>query len=101
VTLTLVECYELLFGLCEDLIAAARRRGASKELAAISVFRASALSDRGALADAEADARWTLERSEGPHHMHAISELTRVLIERDALDEAAHELDQCAASVAL
>ena len=94
VTLTLVECYDAVERLCEDLLAAARRRGARQELAAILVFRASAWCDRGALADAEADARWALERAEGVHRMHAVSEVIRVLIERDALGEAEHELDQ-------
>ena len=94
VTLTLVECYDTVERLCEDLLAAARRRGAMQELAVISVFRASAWCDRGALADAEADARWALERAKGVHRMHAASEVIRVLIERDALEEAEHELDQ-------
>lgn len=79
-TLTFVECYDAAQRLCEDLLAAARRRGAMQELAAISVFRASASCDCGALADAEADARWALERAEGVHGMHAVSEVIRVLI---------------------
>jgi DNA-binding CsgD family transcriptional regulator len=95
VTLTLVEWYDAQQRLCEDLVAAARQRGAIQELAAISVFRASASSDRGALADAEADARWTLERTAGAHRMHAVSEVIRVLIERDAVEAAEHELEQC------
>jgi tetratricopeptide (TPR) repeat protein len=65
-----------------------------QELAAILVFRAFAWSDAGALADAVADARWTLERAQGAHRMHAVSELIRVLIERDALDAAEQELEQ-------
>jgi DNA-binding CsgD family transcriptional regulator len=94
VTLTLVEWYDALERLCEDLLAAARRRGAVQELAVISVFRASAWCDRGALADAETDARWALERAKGVHRMHAVGEVIRVLIERDVLEEAEHELDQ-------
>ena len=94
VTLTLVECYDAVERLCEDLLAAARRRGAMQELAVISIFRASAWCDRGALADAETDARWALERAKGVHRMHAASEVIRVLIERDVLEEAEDELDQ-------
>ena len=96
VTLTIVECYDALQRLCEDLLAAARRRGAMRETIAILVCRASASCDRGALADAEADARWALERAEGVHRMHAISELIRVLTERDELEAAEDELAQLA-----
>jgi DNA-binding CsgD family transcriptional regulator len=92
VTLTIVECYDALQRLCEDLLAAARRRGAMREAIAILVCRASASCDRGALADAEADARWALEGAEGVHRMHAISELIRVLTERDELEAAEDEL---------
>ena len=77
--LTLVECYDTLQRLCEDLLAAARRRGAMQELVGISLFRASAWCDCGALADAEADARWALERADGVHRIHAVSEVIRVL----------------------
>jgi tetratricopeptide (TPR) repeat protein len=58
------------------------------------VCRASASCDRGALAEAEADARWALERAEGVRQAHAVSEVIRVLIERDALDQAEDELQQ-------
>ena len=91
ITLALVECYDPLQRLCEDLLAAARRRGATHEIAGISVLRAWASVDRGALADAEADARWALERADGISRMTGLAELIRVLIERDAL-EAAEEL---------
>jgi DNA-binding CsgD family transcriptional regulator len=93
-TLTLVESYGELYRVSGDLLASARRRGARQELAAISVFRASASCDRGALADAEADARWALEHAEPIHRMHAISELARVLIEHDELETADHQLSQ-------
>ena len=59
-----------------------------QETIGILVARASASCDRGALADAEADARWALERAEGVHGMHAVSEIVRVLTERDELDQA-------------
>ena len=95
-TLTLIECYEKLERLCEDLLVAARRRGAMQETVGILVTRASALCDRGALADAEADARWALERAEGRRRIHAVTEVIRVLIERDELDQAQDALGQWA-----
>jgi DNA-binding CsgD family transcriptional regulator len=96
VTLTVVECYDALHRLCEDLLAAARARGAMQEMVGLLVFRAWASCDCGALADAEADARWALERAEGVRRIHAITELIRVLIERDALDQVEDALEQCA-----
>jgi DNA-binding CsgD family transcriptional regulator len=92
--MVVIEAYDLFDRLCGDLFATARRRGALREMIGISVLRASAASNRGALADAEADARWALERAEGIHTMHAVSEVVRVLVERDALDEAEGELGQ-------
>ena len=97
--LRLVECYDTLQRLCEDLLAVARRRGAMQELVGISLFRASALCDCGVVADAEADARWALERADEVHRMHAVSEVIRVLIERDELDEAEGALEQCVDSL--
>jgi DNA-binding CsgD family transcriptional regulator len=93
--LTLVECYDAVQGMCENLLAAARRHGAMHELVGILVFRASASCDCGALADAEADARWALERAKGVHQVHAVSEVIRVLVERDALEAAEDVLEQC------
>jgi DNA-binding CsgD family transcriptional regulator len=93
VALTLVESYDALQGLCDDVLAVARRRGAMQEAIAIHVARATALADRGALADAEADARWVLERGQGVRRVHALTENIRVLLERDELDEAAELFD--------
>jgi tetratricopeptide (TPR) repeat protein len=95
-TLTLIECYDELQRVCENLEAAARRHAASHELAMISVFRSSASCDRGELTDAEADARWALERAAPAHRIHAVSALIRVLIERDALEQAEDMLEQVA-----
>jgi DNA-binding CsgD family transcriptional regulator len=94
VTLTLLERYEALERLCEDVHEGARHRGAMPELAAISVWRATASYDRGALADAEADARWALERAHGVHRSRAATELLRVLIDRDELRAAEDVLEQ-------
>jgi hypothetical protein len=74
-TLTLVECYDALQQLCDDLLAAARRRGAMRET----------IADPGLSGVAE-----------GVHRMHAVSEVIRVLIERDLLQAAEDELEQCA-----
>ena len=94
VALTHIECYDALQRLCEDGLVAARRRGAMQEMVGFSASRASALCDCGALADAEADARWALERAEGVRRIHAVSEVIRVLVERDAVDAAEDELDR-------
>jgi DNA-binding CsgD family transcriptional regulator len=94
VTLTLVESYDTLDRLCGDSLAAARRRGAIQELAGISAYRAWAWFDRGALAEAEADARWALERAEGIVRLHAATEVIRVLVERDQLQAAEEMLAQ-------
>jgi DNA-binding CsgD family transcriptional regulator/predicted negative regulator of RcsB-dependent stress response len=94
VTMTVLERYDALQRLCEDLLAAARRHGAIKATIAILVSRASASCDCGALADAEADVRWVLERTDAVHRVHALSELIRVLTERDMLDQAEDELER-------
>ncbi|MGA2929536.1 MAG: LuxR C-terminal-related transcriptional regulator [Solirubrobacteraceae bacterium] len=95
-TLTLVECYDTVQRLCEDWLAAARRHGAMQEMIGILVARASASCDRGALADAEADARWVLDRAGGLRRIHAVTNVIRVLIERDELEPAEDVLEQCA-----
>jgi DNA-binding CsgD family transcriptional regulator len=92
--LMLVECYDRLQQLSEDVLKSARHRGAIQELAGISVWRAAAAYDCGALADAEADARWALEHGAGVHRIRAVADLVRVLIERDELEEAEDVLDQ-------
>jgi len=94
-TLTLVEWYDKVEGLCGDMLAAARRRGAIQELVGISAWRAGASFHRGALADAEADARWALELATGVHQIRAVTDLIRVLIERDEIAEAEKVLEQC------
>ena len=93
-TLMLVECYDRLQQLSEDVLKSARDRGAIQELAGISVWRAAASYDRGALADAEADARWALEHGAGLLRVRAVADLARVLIDRDELQKAENVLDQ-------
>jgi len=95
VTLALIERYDAVKRLCEDLLVAARRCGAIQELIGVLIFRAAASCDCGALAEAEADARWALERAQGIFRIHAASEVIRVLIERDELQGAEDVLQQC------
>jgi DNA-binding CsgD family transcriptional regulator len=94
-TLTLVERYEECQRLCEDLLVIARGRGALQETIGVLVLRASASYDCGALADAEADARWALEWAAGIRRIQAGVEVVRVLVERDELDAAEDMLEQC------
>jgi DNA-binding CsgD family transcriptional regulator len=100
IALRSAECYDATLRLCEDLLVAARRRGALREMVAVSVSRADAWLECGALAEAEADARWALERAVGVRRLHAGSELCNVLIERDELDEAERELERVSAGLA-
>jgi DNA-binding CsgD family transcriptional regulator len=95
VTLTMIEHYDAVARLCEDLLAEARGRGAMHETIGVLVCRASASCDRGALADAQADAGWALERAVGVRRIHAASELIRVLVERDELQQAEDLLERC------
>jgi len=95
IVLTLVERYEALQRLCEDVLPVARQRSAMQSLVAILDFRAAASCDCGALADAEADTRWALEQADGINRIQAVGEVVRVLIERDALEEAESVLEQC------
>jgi DNA-binding CsgD family transcriptional regulator/tetratricopeptide (TPR) repeat protein len=93
-TLIALERHDLLGRLCDDLLAAARRRSALQEAAAIASFAAWALYRRGELADAEAQARWAAERATGVYLLHAVAQLVEPLIERGSLDEAAAELER-------
>jgi len=95
-TLRVMEQYDVAQPLYEDLLVAARRRAATQDIVGILAWRASASRECGALADAEADARWALERAEWIRGIQAGSELIQLLIERDALDQAQQELEQIA-----
>jgi DNA-binding CsgD family transcriptional regulator len=87
-TLIALERHDVLRRLCADLLAAARRRSALQETAGLASFTAWALYRRGELADAEALARWAVERATGIYALHAVAQLIEPLIERDMLDEA-------------
>jgi DNA-binding CsgD family transcriptional regulator len=94
VVLGVLECYDALERLCGDVLEVARRRGAMQELAQISVHRAWASYERGALADVEADTRWALDHADGVNRLHAVAELLKVLIERDELQAAEEVLER-------
>ena len=94
VVLSVLECYDASDRLCGDVLEVAHRRGALQELAQISAHRAWASYQRGALADAEADARWALEHAGGVNRLHAVAELLKVLIERDELQAAEDVLER-------
>jgi hypothetical protein len=74
-TLGAIECYDALRRLCDELLALTRRRSARQETVAILVTRATVSCDLGALADAEMDARWALERADGRRRIHALTEV--------------------------
>jgi DNA-binding CsgD family transcriptional regulator len=93
-TLIGLEDYDTITRLCDGLLSVARRRLALQEAAAIAGFSAWAMHRRGELADAEARARWALERATGINAIHAFSQLVEALIDRDALAEAEEQLQR-------
>ena len=93
-TLIGLECHSTLRRLCDDLLVAARRRSALQETVGIAIYSAWAMHRRGELADAEAYARWALERATGVHAIHAVAQLIEPLVDRDALEEAENELQR-------
>jgi tetratricopeptide (TPR) repeat protein len=95
-TLIALESHHTLERLCADLPAGARRRSALQETVGIASFSAWAMYRRGELADAEAQARWAVERATGIYALHAVAQLIEPLIERDSLDEAESELGRVA-----
>ena len=96
VTLFGLEAFDMLQRLCDDMLTAARRRGAAQELTGIVSLSARILQRRGELADAEAQIRWALERATGIYAIDALALLIETLIERDALEEADMELARTA-----
>lgn len=99
-TLIALECHDTLRRLCEDLLAAARRRSALQVTVGIASFSAWAMYRRGELAEAEAQARWAVERATGIYAFHAVAQLIEPLIERDSLDQAEEELGRVAEPLA-
>ena len=95
-TLLGLESFGILQRLCDDMLTAARRRAAVQELVGIASLSAWVLHWRGELADAEAQARWALERGAGIFATGALALLIETLIERDALEEADMELARAA-----
>jgi DNA-binding CsgD family transcriptional regulator len=93
-TLIALERHDTLRRLCDEWLAAARRRSALQEAAGIASFSAWAMYRRGELADAEAQARWAVERATGYYALHAVAQLIEPLIERDLLDEAEKALER-------
>jgi DNA-binding CsgD family transcriptional regulator len=92
VTLIGIEAFGTLQRLCDDMMTAARRRSALQEMIGIASFTAWALVRMGELADAEAQARWALERATGIYAIDSLAHLIETLVERNALDEAEDEL---------
>jgi DNA-binding CsgD family transcriptional regulator len=100
VTLLGIEAFGMLQQLCDDMLRAARRRSAVQELIGVASFWAWALYRRGELADAEVQARWALEHAAGIWAIDALAHLVETLVERDALDDAATELQRMAPPLA-
>jgi DNA-binding CsgD family transcriptional regulator len=92
VTLIGLEDFGTLDRLCEDTLAGARQRSAVPGLVVVASFWAWAMTQRGELADAEAQARWALEHAAGIFAMDAVAHLVEVLVERGELDVAETEL---------
>lgn len=87
-----LEAFGTLRRLCDDILTAARRHSAMQELIGIAGFYAWALYRQGELADAEAQARWAVERATGIYAYGALAHLIETLIDRDALADAEAEL---------
>jgi len=92
VTLSGLEVFGTLQRLCEQMMAAARRRSAVQEMVGIASFSSWALLRLGELADAEAQARWALERATGIYAFDSLAHLVETLVDRGALGDAETEL---------
>jgi DNA-binding CsgD family transcriptional regulator len=92
VTLIGLEVFGTLQRLCENMMIAARRRSAVQEMVGIASFSSWALLRLGELADAEAQARWAVERATGIYAVDSLAHLVETLVDRGALDDAEAEL---------
>lgn len=98
--LNALEAFGPLRRLCEDLMTDARQRSAVQELIGVASFYSWALHRQGELADAEAHARWALERATGIYAYAALAHLIDTLIDRGALADAETELARRTAPLA-
>jgi DNA-binding CsgD family transcriptional regulator len=96
-SLTVTEELELVMRVLDQAIDAASRRGAANELGFLLAFRSDAASRRGAILDAEADARsayaFALESEWLSGLPASVAFLVTALIERGELEEAAQVVD--------
>lgn len=92
-TLWMAESYARALQLCDAELAVARRRGDVADLAEVSIYRSWVLLRQGELADAEAHARWAVERGEASVRLGALASLVETLIERDMLAAAEETLE--------
>jgi DNA-binding CsgD family transcriptional regulator len=91
-TLVLADQFETALGVVDETLADARRRGAVYLFSGASMVRAIVLHARGALSEAEADARASVEALPAGNVMIAplnFGLLAHVLVERGLLEEAA------------
>jgi DNA-binding CsgD family transcriptional regulator len=94
VTMIGLESYGPLQRLCDDTMTAARRRSATPGLMAVASFSAWGFRQCGELADAEAQARRSLERATGIFAIDALAHLVETLVERGDLAQAEAELQR-------
>jgi class 3 adenylate cyclase/DNA-binding CsgD family transcriptional regulator len=103
-TLLLADRFEAALGVVDETLADARRRGAVYLFSGASMVRATVLQARGALSEAEADARASVEALPARNVMIAplnFGLLAQVLVERGLLEEAAAMLRDAGADGAL
>jgi DNA-binding CsgD family transcriptional regulator len=96
--LMFAERYDRAAEVVEEGLAVVRARGSTVHFAVCSAMRSCLALRRGALGDAEADARAALDaaprQAHGFYGMFALATLVETLVERDRLDEAQHELER-------
>ena len=92
--LTGLEQFDRIGRLSADTLASLRQRSAVPWLVMVTGFSAWATLNRGELADAEEQSRWSLEHATGTFaaYKQPLAHLVEVLVERDELDTADAEL---------